>query len=101
MEKNYLRSLKKDIENAIKQVKESGSGISPADYALLEKKLTQVSEDLRKASWKSHAVTSLLWELKPLFQLKREAEGTDPEQPGKLLETFSAFLAKWSCMEAG
>ena len=85
----YLKSYGEDIKNML------ATGTVPdEDARMLRAKLREVETEHRKASAKSTLIGSIGYEYSVMFQKKRVASGTDPDMPGKRLDTLCNMLGK-------
>ena len=85
----YLKSFSEDIKDML-----SASGVTVEEARLLRAKLSEVDTELEKASAKSTLIGSIGYEYSVMFQKKRVASGTDPDMPGKRLDTLCNMLGK-------
>ncbi|SMP67923.1 hypothetical protein SAMN06295970_11365 [Noviherbaspirillum suwonense] len=89
LQATYLKSYAEDIKDML------ATGSVPEDDArLLRAKLREVETELVKASAKSTLAGSIGYEYSVMFQAKRLASNTDPDTPGKRLDTFCNMLGK-------
>jgi hypothetical protein len=89
LQANYLKSYSEDIKDML-----ATGGLSAEDARLLRGKLREVETELHKASAKSSVTGSIGYEYSVMFQKKRLASGTDPDMPGKRLDTLCNILGK-------
>ena len=85
----YLKSYSEDIKNMLAR-----GAVPDQDARLLRAKLREVEIELAKASAKSTLLGSIGYEYSVMFQKKRLASGTDPDMPGKRLDTLCNMLGK-------
>ena len=85
----YLKSYSEDIKNMLAR-----SAVPAKDARLLRAKLREVETELAKASAKSTLIGSIAYEYSVMFQKKRLASGSDPDMPGKRLDTLCNMLGK-------
>jgi hypothetical protein len=85
----YLKSYCEDLKDMLarRDVKED-------DARLMRAKLREVETELAKAVAKSTLLGSIGYEFSVMFQKKRLSSGTDPDLPGKRLDTFCSILGK-------
>lgn len=89
LEARYLKSYIQDIEEELSKTN------LPADEARqLQRQLVEVKAQHLKAQAKSGLLTSIGHEFGVMFQKKRESTGTDPDMPGKRLDTVCSILGK-------
>lgn len=89
LEANYLASYAEDIRDMLTR-----SSLSSADARLLRAKLAEVQSEYAMARAKSSLVGSIGHEFSVMFQKKRVASGSDPDMPGKRLDTLCNMLGK-------
>lgn len=89
LEAAYLKSYSDDIKDML-----ATGRIADEDARLLRGKLREVETDLHKASAKSSLLGSIGYEYSVMFQKKRLSPGTDPDMPGKRLDTVCNMLGK-------
>lgn len=85
----YLKSYSEDIKDMLAK-----GGMPDGDARLLRAKLREVETELGKASAKSTLAGSIGYEYRVMFQKKRVTSGTDPDMPGKRLDTLCNILGK-------
>jgi hypothetical protein len=85
----YLKSFSEDIKDML-----SAKGVTDEEARLLRAKLREVDTELEKANAKSTLIGSIGYEYSVMFQKKRVASGTDPDMPGKRLDTLCNMLGK-------
>ena len=85
----YLKSYSEDIKDTLAR-----RGLKEEDARLLRAQLREVETELAKASAKSTLRGSIGYELSVMFQKKRLSSGTDPDLPGKRLDTVCSMLGK-------
>jgi hypothetical protein len=71
------------------------------DTRQLRRQLVEVKAQHAKAHAKSGLLTSIGHELGVMFQKKRESTGTDPDMPGKRLDTVCSILGKTTSLLPG
>jgi hypothetical protein len=89
LEARYLKSYIQDIEEEL-----SRTNLSADDTRQLRRQLVEVRAQHAKAHAKSGLLTSIGHEFGVMFQKKRESTGTDPDMPGKRLDTVCSILGK-------
>ena len=89
LEAAYLKSYSDDIKDML-----ATGRIADEDARLLRAKLREVETDLQKANAKSSLFGSIGYEYSVMFQKKRLSPGTDPDMPGKRLDTVCNMLGK-------
>jgi hypothetical protein len=85
----YLKSYGEDIKDML-----ATGNVPDDDGRLLRAKLREVETEHAKASAKSTLIGSIGYEYSVMFQKKRMASGTDPDLPGKRLDTLCNMLGK-------
>lgn len=85
----YLRSYASDIKDML-----ATDDVPEEDARLLRAKLREVETELKKAGAKSTLFGSIGYEYSVMFQKKRLSSGTDPDLPGKRLDTLCNILGK-------
>lgn len=85
----YLKSYGDDIKDML-----ATHHVPGEDARLLRAKLREVETEYHKASAKSTLIGSIGYEYSVMFQKKRVASGTDPDMPGKRLDTLCNMLGK-------
>lgn len=96
LEAVYLRCLLADID---RRMGEPGAD-DPASQGLQELR-DVVGAWHAKAVAKSWLGTSIRYEWKAMWQVKRVAIGVDTETPGKRLDSVASFISKFSCQAFG
>lgn len=89
LEARYLKAYLEDIEEAL-----SRTNLPAGDAGQLRRLKAEITAQHAKAHAKSGLFTSIGHELGVMFQEKREATGTDPDMPGKRLDTACSILGK-------
>ena len=85
----YLNSYAEDIKDMLAR-----GTVPDNDARLLRAKLREVEMEFAKANAKSTLFGSIAYEYSVMFQKKRLASGTDPDMPGKRLDTLCNMLGK-------
>ena len=96
LEARYLKSYIQDIEEEL-----SRTNLSAEDARQLRRQLVEVRAQHAKAHAKSGLLTSIGHEFGVMFQKKRESTGTDPDMPGKRLDTVCSILGKTTSLLPG
>jgi hypothetical protein len=96
LEARYLKSYIQDIEEEL-----SRTNLSADDARQLRQQLVEVRAQHVKAHAKSGLLTSIGHEFGVMFQKKRESTGTDPDMPGKRLDTVCSILGKTTSLLPG
>jgi hypothetical protein len=89
LEARYLKSYAQDLDDMLAM-----SNLSRDDARQLRAQLRKVRDQRAKAHAKSSLLTSVGHELGVMFQKKRLASGSDPDMPGKRLDTACSILGK-------
>ena len=96
LEARYLKSYSEDIEQELTR-----TNLPVDDARQLERQLVEVRAQHWKAQAKSGLLTSIGHEFGVMFQKKRESTGTDPDMPGKRLDTICSILGKTTSLLPG
>lgn len=96
LEARYLKSYIEDVEEELAK-----TSLPENDARQLERQLAEVRAQHRKAQAKSSLSTSIGHEFGVMFQKKRESTGTDPDMPGKRLDTICSMLGKTTSLMPG
>lgn len=96
LEARYLKTYIQDIDEEL-----SKTNLSADDTRQLRRQLVEVKAQHAKAHAKSGLLTSIGHELGVMFQKKRESTGTDPDMPGKRLDTVCSILGKTTSLLPG
>lgn len=96
LEARYLKSYIQDIEEEL-----SKTNLLANEARQLQRQLVEVKAQHLKAQAKSGLVTSIGHEFGVMFQEKRESTGTDPDMPGKRLDTVCSMLGKTTSLLPG
>lgn len=96
LEARYVKSYIQDIEEEL-----SRTNLSANDTRQLRRQLVEVRAQHAKAHAKSGLLTSIGHEFGVMFQKKRESTGTDPDMPGKRLDTVCSILGKTTSLLPG
>jgi hypothetical protein len=96
LEARSLKSYIHDIEEEL-----SKTNLSAGDARQLRRQLVEVRAQQVKAHAKSGLLTSIGHEFGVMFQKKRESTGTDPDMPGKRLDTVCSILGKTTSLLPG
>ena len=96
LEARYLKSYIQDIEEHL-----SRTNLSADDTSQLHRQLAEVRAQHAKAHAKSGLLTSIGHEFGVMFQKKRESTGSDPDMPGKRLDTICSILGKTTSLLPG
>ncbi|WP_194715382.1 hypothetical protein [Noviherbaspirillum soli] len=96
LEARYLKSYIQDIEEEL-----SKTNLPVDDTRQLRRQLVEVRAQHAKAHAKSSLPTSIGHEFGVMFQKKRESTGTDPDMPGKRLDTVCSILGKTTSLLPG
>jgi len=96
LEARYLKSYIEDMEEELTR-----TNLPANDARQLERQLVEVRAQHRKAQAKSGLLTSIGHEFGVMFQKKRESTGTDPDMPGKRLDTICSILGKTTSLLPG
>jgi hypothetical protein len=96
LEARYLKSYIEDIEEGL-----SKTNLAMEDARQLQRQLVEVRAQHVKAQAKSGLLTSIGHEFGVMFQKKRESTGTDPDMPGKRLDTVCSILGKTTSLLPG
>lgn len=96
LEARYLKSYIQDIEEEL-----SRTNLPADDARQLRRQLVEVTAQHVKAHAKSGLLTSIGHEFGVMSQKKRDSTGTDPDMPGKRLDTVCSILGKTTSLLPG
>lgn len=93
LQARFLGSYAEDIRDMLTR-----SNLSRQETRLLRAKLREVQAEQAMARAKSWLPGSVFYEFSVMFQKKRVASGSDPDMPGKRLDTLCSILGKMTSL---